>query len=197
MTWLAHHVLTECARAPHQLLTLEELAQRIERPAKNVGMACAALCRRELLERPELGCYRILPDGLALLESGKALRSGPAQGRAARVSAKTLRHRVWKALGQRRKATLRDLLRLASTGAEGAAESNIRRYLRALEQSGYLLRVKARRPGDAPTSNGHLQWVVVRWTGPRAPSNDARRNTLYDPNLGITHRLAAEEAAHD
>lgn len=196
MSWLAHHVLIECARNPQQLFTLDDLAARIDRPAKNVGMACAALCRRELLEHPEYGHYRILPDGLALLESGKALRSGPAQGRTARISTKTLRHRVWKALGQRRKATLRDLLRLASTGTEGAAASNIRRYLRALEQGGYLLRVKARAPGDAPTSTGRVQFMVLRWTGPRAPSYDASRRTLHDPNTAVTQRLAIEENAH-
>ena len=197
MTWLAHHVLAECAQAPQRLFALSELAARIERPAKNIGMACAALCRRELLENPEYGRYRILPSGLTLVESGKALRSGPAQGRAARISPRTLRHRVWKALGQRRKATLRDLLRLAATGAEGAAESNIRRYLRALEQAGYLQRVKRRQPGAHPTSNGHLQWVVLRWTGPRAPNYDSHYKTLYDPNTLVTQRLAIEEAAHD
>lgn len=192
MSWLAHHVLIECARAPQQLFTLGDLAARIDRPAKNVGMACAALCRRELLEHPTHGHYRILPDGLALLDSGKALRSG----RTAQIYPKTLRHRVWKALGQRRKATLRDLLRLASTGTEEAAASNVRRYLRALEQGGYLLRVKARAPGDTSASNGRMQFVVLRWTGPRAPSYDASRRTLHDPNTAVTQRLAIEENAH-
>ena len=192
MSRLAHHVLIECAREPLRLFTLGDLAARIDRPAKNVGMACAALCRRELLEHPAHGYYRILPEGLALLESGKALRSG----RTAQIDPKTLRHRVWKALGQRRKAALRDLLRLASTGTEGAAASNIRRYLRALEQGGYLLRIKARAPGGAPTSTGRVQFMVLRWTGPRAPSYDASRRTLHDPNTAVTQRLAIEENSH-
>jgi len=194
MTWLAQRILAELARAPERDWPLAELAERLERPAKNISSACVTLHRRELLDRPAAGCYRILPAGVAVLESGRAVRSGPAHGRASRISTKTLRHRVWTALGQRRKTTLRELLRLAATGAEGSAESNVRRYLRALEQAGYLLRNKTRAPGGAPTSNGYLQWVVLRWTGPHAPSSNLRRQTLYDPNLGVTHRLAAETA---
>ena len=199
MTWVAQSILHELAGEPGQPLALADLGARLAHSPKSISHACGILYRRELIERPEPGWYRLAAAGQALLDAGRTIRTGPAQGRAARVSATTLRHRVWNALGQRRKTTVPELLRLTSRGHERQAASNIYRYLRLLELTGYLLRNKTRRPGSASTSNGYLQWVVLRWTGPRAPSGNLRRRTVYDPNLCVTHRLdrSSEEDAHD
>jgi hypothetical protein len=91
---------------------------------------------------------------------------------------------VWHALGNRQKATLDELLRVACAGDERDPERNIRRYLRLLERTGYL--VKMRVPYPNPS-----QWLVVKWTGPQAPVARQSGTALYDPNLRQTLEGAA------
>ncbi|MDS4020641.1 MAG: hypothetical protein RKR03_09085 [Candidatus Competibacter sp.] len=182
MTWLAQQILTELARVPFGL-TLDGLGRRLDRPAADLVMACATLHRRELIARVGKGGYFILDAGRALLAEGKTVRSGSAHGRRPKVSAQTLRHRVWHALAHRKKATLDELLTVACAGGERDPERNIRRYLRLLERTGYLVRLRDRQPDLAPTSPGHVKWLLLRWTGPKAPVSLQRGTALYDPNL--------------
>lgn len=185
MTWLAQRILTELTRAPAGL-PVDALAARLDRPAKNIDMACIALHRRGLLDRPEYGRYTLAPTGETLLAGGGAVRSGPAHGRRPKTTPHTLRHRVWHALGNRKKATLAELLTVACCGDERDPERNIRRYLRLLERTGYLIRLRDRQPGLSPTSPGHIKWLLLRWTGPRAPIALRDHQALHDPNLRET-----------
>lgn len=194
MTWLAESLLAALADAP-AARTVAELATHMGRDPKATGMALLVLHRRGLVERPGHGVYRLAEPGRALIDAGGAVRSGPAHGRRAKVQARTLRHRLWTALASRRKATLPELLDLAVAGDERNAENNARRYLRLLERAGYLLRLPNRAPGLAPTSPGHLKWLVLRWTGPHAPVARAGHGAVYDPNLDQTIAVAVEEAS--
>lgn len=195
MTWLAQRLLIALAEAQADQ-SVAQLAARVERDRHAVGEALRVLTRRGLIERIAYGVYRLAPAGQALLETGCTVRSGPDQGRAPRVLTQTLRHRVWTLLGSRRKVSLPELLRLAVTGQEKEAESNIRHYLRLLERTGYLLRLQSRKPGDALTSPGYLQWLVLRWTGPRPPVARRRFAIAWDPNLQreIKAEIVAEAA---
>lgn len=185
MTWLAHRILETLADA-EVTLDVAELAAGLERDPKSIGMACIVLHRRGLIDRPVYGSYCIAPAGRALLDAGGAVRSGPVHGRRAKVQSRTLRHRLWLALGQRRKGTLPELLALTAVGDERDAERNARRYLRLLERAGYLVRLPGHAAGLTSTSNGYVKWLVVRWTGPRAPVSQGDHAALYDPNLGQT-----------
>lgn len=194
MTWLAEALLTVVAAAP-AAVTVADLAAQTGRERHAIDKACGVLHRRGLVDRPTLGAYRITPAGQALLAAGGAVRAGaPGCARRVKVRSQTLRARLWTALAHRRKATLPELLTLAAVGDERNAEHNARRYLHLLEQTGYLLRLPTRAPGLAPTSPGYLKWLVLRWTGPRAPVARARFTTLYDPNLGQTLVVSAETA---
>ena len=79
MTWLAQQILTELARAPDGL-TLDDLGQRLDRPAANLVMACATLHRRELIARVGKGGYYILDAGRALRAGAQDIAQGPAGG---------------------------------------------------------------------------------------------------------------------
>lgn len=186
MTWLAESLLAVLAASPAER-AVADLAVQLGRDRHAVDQALVVLHRRELVERAALGVYRLTDAGRALLADGGAVRAGaPGQARRAQVRAQTLRHRLWTALAHRRKATLPELLTLVVAGGERNAEHNARRYLHLLERAGYLVRLPRRAPGLAPTSPGCIQWLVVRWTGPRAPVARARFTAVYDPNLGQT-----------
>ena len=186
MTWLAESLLTVLAAAPVER-AVADLAAQLGRDRHAIDQALVVLHRRELVERVALGVYRLTDAGRALLADGGAVRAGaPGQARRAQVRGQTLRHRLWTALAHRRKATLPELLTLVVAGGERNAEHNARRYLRLLERTGYLLRLPTRAPGMALTSPGYLKWVVLRWTGPRAPVVRAHGAAVYDPNLGQT-----------
>lgn len=186
MTWLAESLLTVLAASPAER-AVADLAAQLGRDRHAVDKALVVLHRRELVERVALGVYRLTDAGRAVLAEGGAVRAGaPGQARRAQVRVQTLRHRLWTALAHRRKATLPELLTLVVAGGERNAEHNARRYLRLLERTGYLVRLSTRAPGPAPTSPGGIKWLVVRWTGPRAPVARARCTAVYDPNLGQT-----------
>ena len=84
-----------------------------------------------------------------------------------------------------RKASLPELL----TIVPGATTANLHHYLCALEKAGYLRKLVIRRPGSAITSNGFQRWVLIRDSGPRAPSFSPRRNQVFDRNTGETFDL--------
>ena len=196
MTWLAQRLLIALAEAQANQ-SVAQLAARVERDRHAVVKALLVLHRRGLIARVALGSYCLAPAGQALLDTGCTVRSGPDQGRAPRVLTQTLRHRVWTLLGSRRKVSLPELLRLAVTGQEKEAEGNIRHYLRLLERTGYLLRLQPRQPGDTLTSPGYVQWLVLRWTGPRPPVARRCFTVAWDPNLKreISEAESVAEAA--
>lgn len=183
MSWLAESILRALAESPGER-TVAELAARLQRDHKAIGAACVTLHRRGLAQRAGLGRYGLAPDGRALLDAGGTVRTGQGRRPTPRAQNKTLRHRLWIVLGNRRKATLPELLTLAVAGGERDAETNAQRYLRLLERTGYLMRLSTRAPGIAISSPGHIKWLVVRWTGPRAPQARHRHTAVYDPNLG-------------
>lgn len=195
MTWLAEALLHALAEAPAER-TVADLAAHLGRDRVAVDKSLVVLLRRELIERPAPGIYRIAAAGHALLATGGAVRAGapghPRRAKAQPTVLRHLRHRLWTALGHRRKATLPELLLLTCQGNERAAEHNARRYLRLLERTGYLIRLPARASGVALTSPGHIKWLVVRWTGPHAPVARARFTAVYDPNHGKTVTVEAQ-----
>lgn len=153
-------------------------------PRKQV---CAAACRlidRGYLERREIGCYQLTDAGRAALVAGEVLTSGP-RGPIPRTApvAGSLRAKLWRAIRLRRKATLGELVRLASTGEEVNAKLNASRYLRVLARAGYLEPL-ARASDGKPTSNGLIRYALIRDTGLSAPIIRQRGGAweVYDPN---------------
>lgn len=167
-------------------LTPEEIADGtgIERRAVIKGVC--KLIARGYAERAERGCYRLTPDGAEFRASGARLACGPA-GRLTqnlrRPRKITLQDMLWRALRASRKATLPDLLRLCDRDGS-ASMAGGRRYLRALQLAGYMRRLprRDRAAATAPTSNGFAIWLLVRDTGPLAPSL-RRCGEVWDRNL--------------
>lgn len=188
MTWtseqimqvISQHMLNEC-------VTNSRLAELTQLESSQIESATDRLKRHGLIKTVQPGCYRITSEGIAAMQSGLSLRSGPKQsGRTTRIVKNTVRERVWRAIRIRKSFTIPELIGLAATGDEKDIESNISKYLRALEQAGYLIRLQKRMRGNAITSNGFARWRLdlERDTGPKTPIYRMGKETVFDPNTG-------------
>jgi len=159
----------------------------------------ATLCRlilRGLVERVERGCFRLTAKGHLSAQRGEVIRSGPRRRHTGikRSPRDTFRQRAWMAMRMAGKFTVPEILQLAGrAGERGGSADNLHRYLRALEQAGYVRRLPVRERGTAPGSNGYVRWRLIRDTGPLAPT--VRRNgTIIDRNTG---GIIGEEGRHE
>jgi hypothetical protein len=89
------------------------------------------------------------------------------------------------------KFSLPDLCMLCAKGGEKDIYSNLRKYVKALEDAGYLIRLSLRDSGIATTSNGNVRWWLSpeKVTGLQAPVWSAKSKTVYDPNTEETISL--------
>lgn len=173
---------------------LDEAAEHLLR--KSIVSAVGTLVERGLVERPEPGRYRLTSAGLIALNDQDGLPSYPRQ-RAPRQCVKSLRTRLWRGMRAMQKFGIDDLLLCSANGDEADARNNAIKYVNALERGGYLARMRRRAPGDAPTSNGFVRWLLLRNTGPEAPIWQNRQDSVFDPNTRETvHLGAAQEASH-
>jgi hypothetical protein len=155
-------------------------------PKRRIASLVSTLNRRGLVAQVSLGCYARTARADRLLAEGTAGKPGPRGPHDhPRRRAGDLRARAWRALRALKKATLPELLELACRGTEKAAESNVGRYLKALEAHGVVAALERRAPGILPTSPGFRQWLLLRDLGPRAPAWNPRTGRLHDPNAGI------------
>ena len=169
----------------HQGLKLKPsmAAGLISRSAKEAQNALAALARRGLAISIR-GEYSCTPEGVIFMDSGREISRGPSgPNRKTRVFEGTIRAKAWRAMRIKGKFGLEDLGRSVLDGSEAGCEplDNIRKYVLALHKAGYIIEMKRRIPGTAPTSNGRKRWMLVRDTGPKAPI--ARQNgEVWDQN---------------
>lgn len=102
---------------------------------------------------------------------------------APRKVTKGLRQQAWWVMRRRVVFSLPEVLATVASGAERDAESNIGRYVRALEKAG-ILTVDGRTAPDSPTSNGCIRYRVAIDNGRKAPVWRQRSGGVYDPNTG-------------
>lgn len=132
------------------------------------------------------GKYRLTAEGRIALEAGANLKSGPkGPSGKARDTAGSMRDKVWRLLRIRQKASVPEVVALLCDGdaTEKQIEcvtNNVQKYLRALRATGYLADMR-REPGAKPTSNGFKRYLLVRDTGPLAPTRRGK-DRVYDPN---------------
>lgn len=148
-----------------------EIAAERDRELKATRRTLAAMLADGLME-DRRGLWRSSPAGRAVLA---------AAGRAT-APRRDLRQRLWSALRRLKKATVQDLVTIAQCG-ESQARHNTQRYLRALGAAGYLKAMPR-------SGRGHPNaWLLVRDTGPRAPSYSQATRTVTDRNTGEVHHV--------
>ncbi len=175
------------------VVSVGAIAGAIRGPRKNVAKAALKLVDRGYFFRVGVGVYRITGAGRSWLETGKSIKSGPVkQSPKTRTRRDGFRERFWRALMVREKAaTVEELLERSLDGSEKNPKDNAYRYLRALEATGFVVRMSIKVKGDTPTSNGFDRFLLMRRTGHRAPIWRSSKNIVHDPNTGKDYPVPA------
>lgn len=163
-------------------LTVDQIADHLPIERKKVVRAAAALIRNYLIERVEIGHYRLSGAGIETLKYSRPLRSGPRGklGPAPRTS--SFRQRAWTAMRLQGRFTVGDVVTLAASSRERRPEQNLYRYIAALVKVGIVAELPARAPGNAESSPGFKVFRLIRNTGEFAPSYDVNEKVVYDHN---------------
>ncbi|MBO9421740.1 hypothetical protein J7481_19690 [Labrenzia sp. R4_2] len=167
--------------------TVDELDTKLPLNRRQISDGAGSLIMRGLLERVEVGCYRLTREGKAAAADGRVISSGPYRpdrGRCRAPQCNTLRQRAWNAMRMGNAFTIGDLAMAASTGGEKNPEGNLQRYLNRLVRAGYLAELPVRVRGTKLTSNGFKRFRLIRDTGPIAPVFRPKKRDFFDHNLG-------------
>ena len=172
---------------------LDDIVRESELERKQVSNACDKLVTHGYLFRQTYsdgkvkpGKFRLTNEGRIAWEAGANRKSGPkGPSGKPRNTAGSLREKVWRLLRIRQKASVPEVVALLCDGNATAQEiecatNNVQKYLRALRATGYLTDMR-REPGSKPTSNGFKRYLLVRDTGPLAPTRRGK-DCVYDPN---------------
>lgn len=186
MTWtseqimqtISKHMLNEC-------ITNARLVELTGLDAKQVGSATSKLQHNGFIKVVDKGCFRITQAGITALDQKTSLRSGPKGETRVKIHKDSLRVRVWRAIRIRNSFSIPELIPIVTKGEEKDAQSNIYKYVHALECASYLIRMGKRQRGTALTSNGFARWRLdlEKNTGPQAPVWRMSKGSIYDPNI--------------
>jgi len=167
---------------PDSCLTIDHLSDALPMISrKKLVMATCIMIETGYLERVERGCYQLTDMGKQAQAEGLVIKSGP-RGPIPRLKArrKSMTVRLWRSMRMHQKFSINDLL-IDSVRDEKTGRDMASRYLRGLEQAGYVFRLQVKAPGTSLTSNGFVRWSLIRDTGPQAPVL-RRDGTVFDPN---------------
>lgn len=198
MIWTAEKLLNAIAEAsPKECVTETRMAELTGLTPLQVEKAALKLHKHLLLEKTSRGCHKLTEAGIAAAAEGKRLRSGPTEWVGPKVHKDSIRIRAWRAMKLKGKFSLPDLCMLCAKGGEKDIYSNLRKYVKALEDAGYLIRLSLRESGTAITSNGNVRWWLSpeKVTGLQAPVWSAKNKTIYDPNTEETISLEVRNVA--
>lgn len=175
----------------HACLTLDDLAAYTGRPRRYITKAVCKLITSKYVVRREKGCYEITAAGVKAHKAGYT--SGPQRSHTgtARPRPNTIRQRVWSLLRMRRRQTTHELIAGARNERDRAPAASVSKFMTCLERAGYVTRLPSRTPGTAPTSNGYLNWLLVKDTGPAVPIFAQDGRSVRDQNTGEAVALKA------
>jgi DNA-binding MarR family transcriptional regulator len=169
---------------------LADLSERLEREKGAIVKAVQILKKRSLVEIVGPDAFdqvfcETAPARYVLTEAGQqaAANGTPiVQGQSPRQRKKTagLRACAWWELRAHGTTTLNQILMTHANGTEKAADTNLLKYLGALEKARIIARQARRIP--ARNSRGRVQWRLVLDLGVQAPVWWVKTREIYDPN---------------
>lgn len=166
-------------------LTTDAIAKATGFVRPQVYAATGKLLARGYAERREIGCFALTEAGRAAFEAGCEIGLGPIrrQQKPRRMAGgASLRQRAWNVMAIMRSFTIPDLVTAAARVGDRQPDDNLRRFCRALVAAGYLQERPQRLPDHRPNSNGHKVFLIIKHTGPIAPSYRSTPKVLWDHN---------------
>ncbi|PCJ57875.1 MAG: hypothetical protein COA65_09020 [Rhodospirillaceae bacterium] len=199
MTTLTNQLL-ERMPPPGAPVTIKEMAYLLEATHRRIVHSMDVMRRRGLVERVTTGCYRLTAMGETARAAGRKITSGPRRPHTGRRSAAphSFQSKIWRALRQLEKATVPEIQSLMDGSSRPGTKRPsgcVQRYLNFLTRAGWVMKLKHRRRGTAPTSPGHVVYLLVKNTGPTAPYFSQKNDALVDPNTGEIHSLRERKIA--
>lgn len=166
-----------------------DIAHALRCDRSQVVNAVQQLKQRDLVSVVTPGTYVVTELGRAASAAG-ACAAPNHNTRRNRLP--SLRERAWWQLRKDGLVTLGELIKVQADETELAADTNLFRYLRALERAGIVTRLV--HPGS------RVKRLLVRWRlvidlGPRAPVWRNAVGAMYDPNSGKVLAVAPVTAA--
>ncbi len=199
VNWTSQAVLDALKEIEGDVVVLAELVTATGLTARQTADACTTLVAHEILKRVcyangnvKPGQFEISEAGRLAIANGVTLTSGPREAHGKpRVTSGTTRERIWRLLRIRKRLSVPETVALLSDAGDDTTRltATVQKYLRVLRRAGYLADMR-REPGTALTSNGFKRYILVRDSGPAAPTLRRGRNSMYDPNDGVEHELA-------
>jgi len=166
------------------VLTADAIAAHLPMDRHSVIVAVARLVSRRFIDRHEDGTFQLTEEGRAFLSRGEAMRSGPRGPHTGPrpPPSSSFRQRAWSAMRLRRRFGLADIITLAARDGDSDPDSNLRRWLGALERAGYVATLSTRAGAHGRFSRGTKVFRLLRDTGPLAPAI-RQGGAIYDHNL--------------
>jgi hypothetical protein len=183
MSRRATHIMELLGQAPEDGWSATELAQATAQKDTSVCRSLRALERRGMARQTDNKRWWITDAGREALNApgGFVLkRSRPRK--AALCFTGSARARLWRAMRMTKKFSVDDLLLRAFDGTEKKPRQTAFVYLKALERTGYVTRLRGSTRNDP-------RWVLVRDTG-AIPPTVRTGGRVYDHNTGEEYRCA-------
>lgn len=166
-------------------LTVDQLHESLGLERTQITSAVARMIGQEIIERVEIGCYQLTKIGLEAIENGLDIGLGKSKipiESTNRDMADTVRQRAWNLMRIRSTFSYDELAMAADRGNIKNTRKSIQRYMCKLVAADYVIEFGPRIPGGKLTSNGFKTFMLVRNTGPLAPTFQEKKRRIFDHN---------------
>lgn len=167
-----------------------------------ISHSIGSLVMRGLVVRLERGLYQITPEGIDFHEGGERITCGhihPLTGTREIKSRLTLRQKAWTVMRMGDVFDVDGLASVASDASDRKPRINLRRYVKALLDAGYLDVVPTERRIKVSNRKGFKRYRLARNTGETAPVHKWRSNppVMWDHNQkrGYPIQTASDQEA--
>lgn len=170
--------------------TRPELLEATGLCKKDLGDAIYNLIQKGHAQRLVGGDFKATRRGLKTLSDFGELTAGPRAPYELERCASSFCSRLWKAFRIKGRATVYELVTLASRPTDKDALRMATRYLQACVKAGLVVCQPHAAPGPSALSRGRHVYILVKDPGTKPPQLHQQKKRLFDPNSGAAYELA-------
>jgi len=173
--------LVEASEKGKHCLTLDELAEMISAPRRNIVKRMQALMYNGYAKTVKIGCYAATPNGHKREMDGGEIKSGPNKNSKVNYRAPnndSLRARLWRSIRTLKQGSTSDFLQCAAKPEEVAnGRDTASRLLSQLTRAGYVRKLTHRKRPKRECSNGEVVYFLLKNTGNICPIERTDKET--------------------